>query len=431
MMKKLVMLVLAMVLLVMAACAAPATQSDQAAAAGGATEVTYMLWGSPDELAVWQTIVDDFHKANPDINVKVDVSDWDSYWNKLQTLFAGGSPPDVFAMDGPLYPDWQSRGVLLNLQPYIDATPGFLDALYPGPLETYARDDGYYGLPRDFQTIVLFYNKDMFDAAGVAYPTDDWTMDDLRTAAKQLTLDENGDGAPEQWGLALDLWDMELFWSEAIWSHGGEVISPDYTKTLLGEPEAREAWRLISDMVTVDKSVPDPDTFAQYGDPFAAGVAAMTTIGHWAVPDYASASFAWDVAAFPAGPNGRATSVNSAGFVIAKDSKQPDAAWKFLEYALGQVGQEKLTAMGFALPVVKSVAESATYLEQESAPIRQQVFLDAVEYARVKPSFRGYDEWATVVGDGLVPVWTGEMSIDAALDAIVPAADAVLAQNAQ
>ena len=73
MMKKLVMLVLAMVLLVMAACAAPATQSDQAAAAGGATEVTYMLWGSPDELAVWQTIVDDFHKANPDINVKVEL----------------------------------------------------------------------------------------------------------------------------------------------------------------------------------------------------------------------------------------------------------------------------------------------------------------------------------------------------------------------
>lgn len=435
-MKKFSHLALLAALMLVAACssgapAAPVGQPAAAESAAGSTNLTYMLWGSPDELAVWQTIVDDFHKNNPDINVKVDVSDWDSYWNKLQTLFAGGSPPDIFAMDGPLYPDWQSRGVLLNLQPYIDETPGLLDTLYPGPLETYARADGYYGLPRDFQTIVLFYNKDLFDAAGVAYPTDDWTMDDLRAAARRLTVDANGDGVPEQWGLALDLWDMELFWSEAIWNHGGEVISADYAQTLLGGPEAREAWQFIADMVTEDKSVPDPDTAAQYGDPFAAGVAAMTTIGHWVVPEYAQLPFTWDVAAFPTGPAGRVASVNSAGFVVAKDSRNPDAAWKFIECALSETGQTQLTALGLALPVVKSVAESAAYLEQPSAPIRQEVFLDAVEYARVKPSFRGYDEWATVVGDALEPVWTGETSIDAALDEIVPAADDVLAQNAQ
>src|SRR5262245_2163726 len=80
-------------------------------------EIKYMMWGSPEELAVWQTIVDEFQASNPNIHVTVDVSDWESYWNKLQTLFAGGTPPDVFAMDAPLYLDWQSRGVLLNLQP--------------------------------------------------------------------------------------------------------------------------------------------------------------------------------------------------------------------------------------------------------------------------------------------------------------------------
>lgn len=80
--------------------------------------------GAPEELAVWQQIVTDFEAANPDIKVKVDVSDWDGYWQKLKTLYAASAPPDVFAMDGPLYPDWQSRGVLLNLQPYIDAAPG-------------------------------------------------------------------------------------------------------------------------------------------------------------------------------------------------------------------------------------------------------------------------------------------------------------------
>src|SRR5512142_1239520 len=120
------------------------------------TQITFMAWGSPEELDVWQKIVDECQAAHPDIRVKVDVSDWESYWDKLKTLYAGGTPPDVFAMDGPLYPDWQSRGVLLNLQPYIDKSPGLLDGLYPNTLTAYQRADGYYGLPRDFQTIVLY-----------------------------------------------------------------------------------------------------------------------------------------------------------------------------------------------------------------------------------------------------------------------------------
>lgn len=128
----------------------------------------------------------------------VEVADWDSYLEKLRVLMAGGTPPDVFAMDAPLYLDWQSRGVLLNLQPYLDKDNTILDAVYPITLEAYKTADGLYGLPRDFQTIVLYFNKDMFDAAGVADPTDAWTYADLRTAAKHLTLDKDGDGATDQ-----------------------------------------------------------------------------------------------------------------------------------------------------------------------------------------------------------------------------------------
>ena len=392
--------------------------------------ITYMMWGSPEELAVWQTIVDEFQALHPDIVVNVDVSDWTSYWDKLRTLYAGGTPPDVFAMDAPLYPDWQSRDVLLNLQPYLDQDPTFLDGFYPVTLEAYKRDDGYYGLPRDFQTITLFYNKDMFDAAGVDYPTDKWTLDDLRTAAKSLTKDSDGDGVTDQWGFATDLYDMELFWSEAIWEYGGEIISPDYTKTLLGEGKAVDAWNFIADMALTDKSIPDPDQSSQFGgDPFAAGVAAMTTIGHWVVPQYSQLGFKWDVAPMPSGPEGRVTSINSAGFVVAKDSKNPDAAWEFVKYATGQSGQTRLAELGFAIPVLQSVAESPIYLEQKTAPIDHKVFLDALEYARVKPSFRGYEEWSTVVGDGLYNVWIGDAAISDALAELVPAADEILAKN--
>jgi len=409
--------------LILAACGAGAGP-----AASKKADLTMMMWGDPAELTVWNKIVEDFHTANPNLTVKVDVSDWESYWTKLKTLLSSGTPPDVFAMDAPLYLDYQSRGVLLNLQPYLDKNPDMLKGVYPQTLEAYKTPSGMFGLPRDFQTIVLFYNKDMFDAAGVAYPTADWTYDDLRKAAKQLTK-IGSDGKVTQFGYALDLWDFEPGMSEMIWAYGGDLINADHTKTLVGEPKARQAFQILHDMMFTDKSIPDTNTSAEYGgDPFLAGVAAMTAFGHWVVPGYAEAKFKWGVAPMPKGPAGQATSVNSAGFVIAKDSKSPDAAFEFLKYVLSEPAQKRLAELGFACPVLKSVAESDAFLKQ-STPIDHKIFLDSLAFAHMKPVFKGYDEWSSAIGDGMAPIWTGEAELDPTLDAAVKAADEVLAKN--
>ena len=419
--------------LMLAACgggAAPTATAPNTTnnASGQPVTISMMMWGDPAELEVWNQIVADFHQANPNITVKVEVSDWDSYWTKLKTLLSANTPPDVFAMDAPLYLDYQSRGVLLNLQPYLDKNPDMLKDVYPQTLEAYKTPDGMFGLPRDFQTVVLFYNKDMFDAAGVPYPTADWTYDDLRAAAKKLTK-VGADGKTTQYGFSADLWDMELIWSEGIWAHGGDIISSDHTKTLVGDPKAREAWQLFHDMMFVDKSWPDANVAAEYGgDPFLAGVAAMTTIGHWAVPGYADAKFKWDVVSMPAGPAGKATSVNSAGFVVAKESKNPDASFEFLKYVLSEPAQTKLAQLGFACPVLKSVAESDAFLKQPTQ-IDQKVFLDSLAFAHMKPVFKGYDAWSSAIGDTMAPIWTGEAELNPTLDSAVKAADEVLANN--
>lgn len=417
------MFVLVIATLLLAACG-----GTKPAEPGAKSEVTFMMWGAPEEQTVWQAVVDDFQAANPNITVKVEVSDWDSYWTKLNTLVAGGTPPDVFAMDAPLYLDWQSRGALLNLQPYIDANPGFLDGFYPQTLSVYKAGSEYFGLPRDFQTIVLFYNKDMFDEAGAAYPTAEWTYDDLLNTAKELTKDTNADGKVDQYGFWSDTWDMELFWSEAIWAYGGDIINSDHTKTLIGEGGAREAWAYI-DSLYKEGVMPMPTTAGEYGDDlFQSGNAAMTTIGHWAVPGYVQAGIKFGVAPMPTGPAGRATSVNSAGFVVSKDSKNPDAAFEFIKFALSDAGQKRLAELGFAIPVLKSVAESDSYLNQPG-DLDQKVFLDSLEFANMKPVFKGYEEWAGIVGDGLTPVWDGEAELSPTLDEVVASADEVLAKN--
>jgi multiple sugar transport system substrate-binding protein len=154
----------------------------------------------------------------------------------------------------------------------------------------------------------------------------------------------------------------------------------------------------------------------------------MIAMGHWAVPSYSEAGFKWDVVEMPSGPAGQATSVNSAGFVVAKDSKNPDAAFAFIKFVLSTAGQTRLAEMGFACPVLESVAKSDAFLKQ-STPIDHQIFIDSLAFAHMKPVFKGYDEWSSAIGDGLTPMWNGEAELNPTLDQIVAQADAVLATN--
>ncbi len=401
-----------------------------ASAVHAETTITYEAWGSPKEGEVWNQIARAFEASHPDIKVKVELSDWDSYWQKLKVLVAGGTPPDVFAMSPPLYLDWQSRGVLLNLQPYLDADPAVLDGVFPVTLQAYKTKDGYFGLPRDFQTIVLYYNKDMFDAGGVAYPTSDWTWDDLRKAAAKLTLDKTGDGRTDQWGFTADAYGPEAWLAPVIRSNGGDLVGGAPRKSLFGAPEAMTGLQFVYDVFVADKSMPTAQQVESYGyDPFLAGVAAMTLSGHWSVPDYSTTKFKWDVAPIPKGPKGRVTTVNSAGFVVSKDSKAPDAAVAFVKFAIGEQGQTLAASTGLAVPIRASVANSPAYLAQTTAKIDHKLFIDALDYAQLLPVFRGYDEWSTAFGDGLDQVWTGQVPLADGVAEAVAAGDAALKKS--
>ena len=420
------------------ACAPAATTQEPAAMqptspeqpSGEKVELTFSVWGDPEELAILQEIADDFTKENPNVNITVNVSDCDTYWDKLQTQLAAGTPPDVFAMDAPLYPDYQSRGVLLNIQPYIEKDNFDLTDFYETSLICYNTADGYYGLPRDIQPSVMYYNKDMFDEAGVPYPDDTWTWDTLTEMGQKLTKDRDGDGTTDEFAIWADLWDMELYWASAIWQNEGEILNADYTKTLLGEPAAMGAWQYFYDLIFKYKIMPTPSVAEQFGDPFESGNAAMTPAGHWVVPLYSKVDFNWDVAPLPKGI-ARASIVNSVGFVVAKDSKHPDESWAFLKHLIGPKGQTKVTSLGLGVPAIKSIANSDVYLKQQTADINHKLFLDAMEYAKVKPCFRGYDEWATLFGDGMLSVWLGEAELKPTLDELVPQGDQILAEANQ
>lgn len=398
----------------------PPVASPDAGYTGPEATITYSIWGDPAEIKSQQAVVDAFHAVNPKITVKVTVSDWDTYWDKLQTGIAGGDAPDVFAMDGPLFPDYQSRDVLLDLKPYIDRTGYDLGQLADEAVADFTTADGQYGLPRDLNVVVLYYNKAMFDAAGVAYPDDTWDWAKLVEVGKQLTLDTNGDGKTDQWGFYTETSDMENYWSSLVWQNGGDIIAPDGKSTLLGSDAAVGGLQFLQDLIWKEKVMPEPAAFAEIGDAFEQGKAAMEANGSWLVPTHLAAGINLGIAPLPKGPAGRATSINPTGAVAYKGSKNPDAAWEFVKYLASPAAQTRLMELKASLPANKEVLAGPYSASFDGA----KVLADAIAYAHIKPSFRGYNDFTTALQTELdanvfnEPAKTARQAIDDVLAAL-------------
>jgi multiple sugar transport system substrate-binding protein len=393
---------------------------------GPEATISYSIWGDPAEIKNQQAIVDAFHAANPAITVDVTVSDWEPYWDKLQTSIVGGDAPDVFAMDGPLFPDYQTRDVLLDLKPYIDRDGYDLSQLADQAVADFTTPDGQFGLPRDLNVVALYYNKAMFDAAGIPYPDETWDWAKLTEVAKQLTL-KAANGQVTQWGFYTETTDMENYWSELVWQNGGDIISADHKTSLVGSDQAAAGIQFLQDLIWKDKVMPDAAITDALGDAFEQGQAAMESNGSWLVATHQAAGIDFGIAPLPKGPAGQATSINPTGAVVYKGTKSPDAAWAFVKYLASPPAQTRIMDLRASLPANNEVLTGPFATAFDGA----KVLADAIGYARVKPSFKGYNEWTTELQTELdanvfhAPNKTAKQ----ALSDILPQLDSILASQ--
>lgn len=404
--------------------AAPSTSAAACGSySGPAVTISFAMWGDTTELANQQKIVDAFSALNPSITVQVTVADWDSYWPKLQTDLAGGNAPDVFLMDGPLFADYQTRDQLLDLSPLI-ARDGFdTTQLAELAVKDFAGADGHqYGLPRDLNTIALFYNKTMFDAAGIPYPDDTWDWAKLVEVAKQLTKPA---GAPNQWGFYTETTDMENYWSSLVWQAGGDILSPDKTAVVINTDEAAAGIQFLQDLIYRHQVMAQPVPGGT-GDAFENGQAAMEANGSWLVPTHEAAGLDFGVAPLPKGPAGQATSVNPSGVVAYKGTESPDAAWEFVKCYTGPEMQAKIADLRASMPVNMEILNGQYATSFDGG----KTFADALSYAHLKPSFKGYNEFSTALQDQLdSKVFNdNQMTAKAALEEIAPQLEQLLGQ---
>lgn len=335
-----------------------------------------------------------FEALHPDIKVQLEVVPWDNYWIKLQTMLAGRNCWDVFWMDtGFFLKDYVKRGVLLDITDLIKKEKVDLSKYPERVLKIHEYKGRYYSLPRDYDTIALFYNKDMFDKAGVKYPDETWTWTDLVLAAEKLTIKDEK-GRTIQWGIAGEagpLNGLQAYVFPLMLANGANLVDEENNKLNLNTPEAKAAVRLLADL-TRKGFAPEPQEMES--DPFVAGKAAMLFNGSWMLNYYDETikSFKWGVAPLPIWGK-RATVSDSLGNVIWVGTKHRKEAWEFVKFLAGEKASEILGKAGSVIPAYIGTEK---YWIQQFSKERQkdaQIFIDEVKYTYPFASLPGQSKW--------------------------------------
>ena len=425
--------------MVLSACAVPPpTDSGDAAPAGDASEgpvtITWAMWGSPAEVETHQTVADAFMESHPDIKVEIMSEPWNDYFTKVQALWASGDSaaiPDVlFLWPTPRY---AADGVLENLDSYIDTAGYDLTDYWPALLESASYDDSVYGFPRDIGVEVLYYNKDAFDAAGVAYPDDNWTWDNLLEAADALTVVEDS-GRVAQYALDMEGGKWQLW----VGQNGGTILDDmrNPSKCTLDESAAIEGLQFFGDMMNENYAMRSANLNQAGGDAavFSNGQVAMIIQNSSRVSAFNEAEMNYDVAVAPIPEGGqRSASAGGAAWVMSSGSDTKDEAWTFLSWLQSTDGGQYLyTASGEIFPALQSTAMSDAFLISDQPPTNRQAFLTEAENAKVG-RFGYFPEWGELSGSIIDPalesIWAGEKTAEEVVPGLCENVNAFLADN--
>ncbi len=304
-----------------------------------------------------QEIIAQFEAANPDILIQLEAVAGNDYYARLLTQIAAGDAPDIMQIGDDAVPMFVDKGALTPLDSFISGKYPLDPSIYlSGTFQPGQYKGQQWCLPKDFSPMAVYYNKKLFDAAGVEYPKEGWTWDDLLATAQKLT-----DPAKGIWGIQLTAnWTSGFeYWVGAA---GGRLISEDGTKYVgyMDSPETIKAVQFFADLYNKYKVAPPPADFNLWAGgnaEFDNGKAAMRLFGRWPQAGYkTNPNIDLGVVPPPAGDQ-PADVLFWGGFCVFGGTKNAEAAWRFLRFYVGEEGSQ--VWKNWAIPPVASVAEEA------------------------------------------------------------------------
>ncbi len=374
-------------------------------------EITYYTFSAaPDHLKEMDQMVQAFQQSHPNITVKVETAPYADYFIALQTRIAGGEAPDVFELNYENFVSYADKGLLLDLSPYMEAD-AILDpaVYYPRANEAFNHNGMQLGLPATFSTVVLYYNKDLFDKAGLSYPTKDWTWEDVSVAAKVLTDKESG-----TYGVysPIQFWE---FYKKAA-QNNCKFFNDDKTEVLINSPEC---VAVLETMVGFEKDGVMPTQVELGGianeEVFKTGKIGMLVSGIWMFATFKDAPFQWDIQVEP-GMATKATHFFANSATVFAASKHPQEAYEWVKFLTSDAEVARIRVQsGWELPALNNPDYFADFLKQTPPDNRQAVF-DSLEFAVVPPVIDRQNEMQDAINKLLEQVSLGLMTPQEALD---------------
>ena len=377
-----------------------------------------MISGDPAERQAYLDLVAAFEAVHPEIEVEVThIPSASVYRDRLATEFAAGSPPDITLMNYRRYGAFVVNGLLEPLGPYLAASDlSQPEDFFPIAIDAFTWDGEIFCIPQNISSLVVYYNQDMFDAASLPYPADDWTWDDFVETAVALTQDFDGDGTIDQYGVGVDtsLYRLAPF----VWQNGAPIVnSEDFpTRLTMTRPPAQAALQWFVDLRQVHGVVPDRvEEAAQDSESrFVAGTTAMFLDSRRGTPTYREIEdFVWDVAPLPRN-QAVAGVLHSDAYCLSSTTTNKDAAWTFIEFANSFEGQTIIAKSGRTVPSLIAVAESEAFLDPTQLPARSRIWLDTADTLRLVPLISTWEEIESTASEEIERAFYGDISVEEA-----------------
>lgn len=402
-------LVLLTIAVFVSACA-PKTSSGK--------EVTFMVSGDPAEREAYLTLVEAFQETHPDIHiVMTHIPSPKDYSSRLTTEFAAGSPPDITLMNYRRYANFAANDLLKPIGPYLAESELIqVDDFYPITIQAFTWQGEVMCLPQNISSLVVYYNRDLFDTAGLPYPADDWTWDDFVNTAVTLTQDFDGDGIVDQYGLGVDLSLYRL--APIVWQNDAHIVDDDVApnRLTLTRPPSLEALQWFVDLRQVYGVIPNrtEEGAMDSESRFVAGTTAMFLDSRRGTPTYREIeAFAWDVAPLPR--NKVAAGVlHSDAYCLSATTQNKDAAWTFIEFANSVEGQTIIAKTGRTVPSLIKVAESEAFLNPGQNPSRSRVWIDTIPTLQLVPVLSTWEEIEKTASQEIERAVYGEITAEEA-----------------
>lgn len=412
------------------------TGTDASANASGTADKTVTLqtimWGEKARWDAQKEVDQAFTKKYPNIKVNlITVADGNDYWTKLQTMVAGGTPPDLAFQNEQGTPTYVAKDFMEDLTDYMAKDKTFQkDWIAANNYAPFTVNGKIYAIPTMTFSDVLFYNKTMFDNAKVPYPDDSWDWNKLRDVAKKLTVDTNKDGKIDQYGYAVNAYPNYIY--SFIWANGGDIISADRKTSVLNSSQNVETFQFLHDLIWKDKVAPSPEINKDKMFSFASGKVAMYISGSWNVSTFDLNKLNYGISLSPKAPTGkRITNEYPNGWFIVKQSKNKDSAWKYLAYNASNEGQTIVAKGKVGIPTNTEIGKTDAYLKSSSTPgLDLNVTLQALALSRQVNTSSNMSEIESNIWPEFDEIWTkSDANVKSVLDDMQPKLQAELAKQ--